>query len=40
VSEQIIKRVYKHHVPGGFDNLLASSNRLGRATATQQQQTK
>jgi len=47
VSVQIINKVYKHHVPGGFDNVLASSNRLGRdrlnperATATQQKQTK
>jgi integrase len=39
VSEAIIRKVYKHHIPGGFDNLLASSNRLGRsATATQQKQ--
>lgn len=38
VSEAIIRKVYKHHVPGGFDNVLASSNRLGRATATQQKQ--
>jgi integrase len=42
VSEQIIHKVYKHHIPGGFDNVLASSNRLGRgsATATQQKQVK
>ena len=33
VSVQIINKVYKHHVPGGFDNVLASSNRLGRATS-------
>ena len=30
VSVQIINKVYKHHVPGGFDNVLAASNRLGR----------
>jgi integrase len=41
VSEQIIRKVYKHHIPGGFDNVLASANRLGRgATATQQKQVK
>ena len=41
VSEQIIRKVYKHHIPGGFDNVLASSNHLGRsATATQQKRTK
>jgi integrase len=40
VSEQIIHSVYKHHIPGGFDSVLATSNRFGRATATQQQQVK
>ena len=41
VSIQIIKTVYGHHIPGGFDDVLASSNRLGRsATATQQIQAK
>ena len=41
VSIQIIKKVYGHHIPGGFDDVLASSNRLGRsATATQQKQAK
>jgi len=30
VSIQIIKKVYGHHIPGGFDGVLASSNRLGR----------
>jgi hypothetical protein len=41
VSIQIIKKVYGHHIPGGFDGVLASSNRLGRsATATQQKQAK
>jgi integrase len=35
VSVQIINKVYKHHIPGGFDNVLASSTRLGRAPATQ-----
>jgi hypothetical protein len=41
VSVPIINRVYKHHIPGGFDNVLASSNRLGRgsATVTQRKQT-
>jgi len=38
VSVQIINNTYKHHVPGGFDNVLASSNRLGRAPVTQQKQ--
>ena len=32
VSEQIIRKVYKHHIRGGFDNLLAASNRLGRTS--------
>jgi integrase len=41
VSIQIIKKVYAHHIPGGFDGVLASSNRLGRsATDTQQKQAK
>lgn len=41
VSEQVIKNVYRHHIPGGHDNVLAASNRLGRsATATQQNGTK
>ena len=40
VSIDIIRSVYGHHIPGGFDGVLASSNRLGRATATQQQQAK
>lgn len=30
VSEQIIRKVYKHHLPGGFANVLAASNGLGR----------
>jgi integrase len=37
VSEQVIKNVYRHHIPGGHDNVLAASTRLGRsATVTQQ----
>jgi len=32
VSEQIIRKVYKHHLPGGFDNVLASTNELGRTS--------
>lgn len=31
VSIQIIKKVYGHHIPGGFDGVLASSQRLGRS---------
>jgi integrase len=31
VSMQIINKVYKHHMPGGFDDVIASSGRLGRA---------
>jgi integrase len=30
VSIQVIKKVYAHHLPGGFDGVLAASNRLGR----------
>lgn len=37
VSIQIIKKVYGHHIPGGFDGVIERSQRLGRsATATQQ----
>ena len=32
VSEQIIRKVYKHHIRGGFDNVLAASHRLGRTS--------
>ena len=32
VSEQIIRKVYKHHLPGGFDNVLAATNQLGRTS--------
>jgi integrase len=41
VSVLTIRKVYKHHMPGGFDGILAASRRLGRdsATATQQKQT-
>lgn len=28
---QIINEHYKHHMPGGFDDVMASSARLGRA---------
>jgi integrase len=31
VSMQIINKHYKHHMPGGFDDVMASSARLGRA---------
>jgi integrase len=31
VSLHIIKKHYKHHMPGGFDDVMASSARLGRA---------
>jgi integrase len=31
VSLHIIKKHYKHHMPGGFDDVIASSARLGRA---------
>ena len=31
VSMQIINKHYKHHMPGGFDDIMASSARLGRA---------
>jgi hypothetical protein len=27
----IIKKHYKHHMPGGFDEIMAASNRLGRS---------
>ncbi|WP_314962181.1 tyrosine-type recombinase/integrase [Bradyrhizobium cosmicum] len=30
-SIQIIKKVYGHHIPGGFDGVVASSHRLGRS---------
>jgi integrase len=30
VSMHIIKKHYKHHMPGGFDEIMASSARLGR----------
>ncbi|WP_426525618.1 hypothetical protein [Bradyrhizobium sp. McL0615] len=33
VSEVVIRRVYKHHLPGTFDHLLQASHRFGR-TAT------
>jgi integrase len=41
VSAQTIRRVYKHHIPGGLDGVLAASHRLGRgrATVSQQKQT-
>lgn len=39
VSIQIIKKVYGHHIPGGFDGVIEASGRIGRrATATQQKQ--
>lgn len=38
VSVQIIKKHYKHHVPGGFDGVMQSSHRLGRGRATETQQ--
>lgn len=31
VSMHIINKHYKHHMPGGFDDVIASSARLGRA---------
>lgn len=31
VSVQIIKKHYKHHIPGGFDGVMATSGRLGKA---------
>lgn len=37
VSAQTIRRVYKHHIPGGLDGVLAS-HRLGRGRATVSQQ--
>ncbi|WP_176721968.1 tyrosine-type recombinase/integrase [Bradyrhizobium sp. LMTR 3] len=37
VSIQIIKKVYGHHIPGGFDGVVEASGRIGRsATETQQ----
>ena len=30
VSEHIIRSVYKHHIPGGHDNVLLASKSLGR----------
>jgi len=37
VSIQIIKKVYGHHIPGGFDGVIEASGRIGRcATDTQQ----
>jgi len=40
VSEQIIKKHYKHHIPSGFDGIITSSTRIGRsATDTQQKRT-
>ncbi|WP_426418457.1 site-specific integrase [Bradyrhizobium genosp. A] len=38
VSVQIIKKHYKHHIPGGFDGVMQSSQRLGRGRATETQQ--
>ncbi|MCC8967906.1 tyrosine-type recombinase/integrase [Bradyrhizobium sp. Pear76] len=39
VSIQIIKKVYGHHIPGGFDGVVERSRHLGRsATDTQQKQ--
>jgi transposase len=42
VSIQIIKKVCGHHVPGGFDGVIASSHRIGRSAvpATYQKQQK
>jgi integrase len=41
VSIQIIKKVYGHHIPGGFDGVIEVSGRIGRrATETQQKQTR
>ncbi|MCG2673343.1 tyrosine-type recombinase/integrase [Bradyrhizobium sp. GCM10023182] len=37
VSIQIIKKVYGHHIPGGFDSVIAS-HRSGRTSATDTQQ--
>lgn len=33
VSMQIINKHYKHHMPGGFDEIMTSSARLGRPAA-------
>jgi integrase len=33
VSIQIIKKVYGHHIPGGFDGVIERSHRLGRGPA-------
>ncbi|MGY8677098.1 site-specific integrase [Bradyrhizobium sp. UFLA05-153] len=37
VSEAIIRRVYKHHIPGTHDGVLAKSMRLGRSATDMQQ---
>jgi integrase len=40
VSIAIIKKVYAHHIPGGFDGVIEASGRMGRATDTQQKRMK
>ncbi|WP_454619341.1 site-specific integrase [Bradyrhizobium cenepequi] len=42
VSIQIIKKVYGHHIPGGFDGVIERSRELGRSTVpvTYQKQAK
>jgi integrase len=39
VSVQIINKVYKHHLPGAFDDVLASANKFGRVPSTYQKGT-
>ena len=40
ISEHIIRKVYKHHLPGAFDDMLASSTKIGRVPVTYQKGSK